>query len=24
LGLWIIVGNERAQALYEAAGFCTF
>jgi len=24
LGLWVIIGNERAQALYEAAGFRTF
>lgn len=24
LGLWVIIGNERAQALYEAAGFQTF
>ena len=24
VGLWVIIGNERAQALYEAAGFETF
>jgi GNAT superfamily N-acetyltransferase len=24
LALWVIVGNERAQALYEAAGFEVF
>ena len=24
LGLWVIIGNERAQALYEALGFETF
>jgi len=24
LGLWVIIGNERAQALYEAVGFQTF
>jgi len=24
LGLWVIIGNERAQTLYEAVGFQTF
>lgn len=24
VGLWVIIGNERAQLLYEAAGFETF
>ena len=24
VGLWVIIGNDRAQALYEAAGFRTY